>query len=409
MDTVNNPPDFRRDATIVGLVGIAHAISHFFHLLIPPLFPWLIPAFGISFIEAGALMTAFFAVSGIGQALAGFAVDRFGTRPILLGGIAMLALAGLLLSASDSYLMLMAVAIIAGLGNSIFHPVDFSILNKKISQDRLGHAFSMHALSGNLGWAAAPLAMTSIASLAGWRMAALFAGLLAILVFALFYVQHSLFEEDPPKETQNETGDPITTKVSTYAILRSNAVYLCFIFFLLTTTASGALQNYSATTLSAMYEVSLTRAASCLSAYLFVAAFGILAGGFIVKWQSQEKIIAYCLSFGAFCSLILAFGLIPVWMIMPLMAIMGFGVGVAAPSRDLMVRKAITQNLGESSYGRVYGFAYSGMDVGLALAPLIFGLFLDHGIFRALWIGIAFFFGMAVITALQVEKRSSSN
>ncbi len=72
-----------------------------------------------------------------------------------------------------------AVAALAGLGNSVFHPADFTVLNHRVSPPRLGHAFSVHGLSGNLGWAAAPIFLTSIAAAAGWRSAALGASIVA--------------------------------------------------------------------------------------------------------------------------------------------------------------------------------------------------------------------------------------
>src|SRR6185436_20912488 len=107
----------RNDATIISLVGFAHGTSHFFHFVMPPLFPYLMGEFGLSFTQAGALMTVFFVVSGVGQALAGFVVDRVGALRVLMGGMALLTLSGLLLSAAQSYLMLMMAAGVAGLGN----------------------------------------------------------------------------------------------------------------------------------------------------------------------------------------------------------------------------------------------------------------------------------------------------
>lgn len=71
----------------MGLVGIAHAMSHFSHLLLPALFPFIRQEFGLSFSELGWLMTVFFTVSGVGQALSGFFVDRVGARPVLFAAI----------------------------------------------------------------------------------------------------------------------------------------------------------------------------------------------------------------------------------------------------------------------------------------------------------------------------------
>jgi MFS transporter, FSR family, fosmidomycin resistance protein len=162
----------RTDFEIISLVGFAHGTSHFFHLVLPSLFPWLMRDFALNFTQAGSLTAAFFVASGIGQALAGFVVDRLGAQRVLWAGIVLFSLAGVVLGSATSYGMLLAAALLAGAGNSVFHPADFTVLNRRVSQPRLGHAFSVHGLSGNLGWAVAPMFMTGIAAFGGWRLAA---------------------------------------------------------------------------------------------------------------------------------------------------------------------------------------------------------------------------------------------
>ena len=363
------------------------------------------PAFGLTFTQAGVLMTVFFVISGVGQALAGMVVDRIGSKPVLFCGVLLLALSGLLLGAAQNYAMLMLAAGVAGAGNSVFHPADFTIINRRVSKARLGYAFAVHGLSGNLGWAAAPLLMTLVASQAGWRIAAYIAGGLAVLAFGLlFALRRDLDDEQNPSETGEMRADRVA--VSTLSVLSSPAVLLCFVFFFLITAAFGALQNFSVAALKAMYGLSLATAASCLSAYLLGGAVGIAVGGFVASRRAQHKIIALCLSFGALISLLLASNFVVGWIVLPLMAVMGFGVGIAGPSRDLLVRKAATQGLGEASFGRVYGFVYSGLDIGLATAPLIFGPIMDGGHFGAMWVGVALLQGLAVVSALRVGSRA---
>ena len=395
----------RSDFAVISLVGFVHAVSHFFHLVIPLLFPWLMPAFDMSFTEAGALMTVFFVISGVGQAAAGLVVDRVGSRPVLFGGVAMLALSGVLLGIAQNYAMLMLAAAVAGAGNAVFHPADFTILNRRVSKPRLGHAFSVHGLSGNLGWAATPLLMTAMATWIDWRAAAFSAAVVAVISgFALYLMQDSLEDKADHGMGSGKGGNQPT--VSTLSVLRSPAVLLCFTFFFLITAAFGALQNFSAAALKAMYGLSLATSASCLSAYVLGGAAGIAAGGFLATKRAQEQIIAVCITFGACMSLLLASGVAADWAILPLMALMGAGVGVAGPSRDLLVRKAATKGLGEASYGRVYGFVYSGLDTGLATAPLIFGAIMDGGHYPMLWVGVAIFQVLAVFSALRVGRNA---
>jgi FSR family fosmidomycin resistance protein-like MFS transporter len=172
--TLNSPAtavSFKQDASVIGLVGTAHMISHFSQLLLAPLFPWLKEEFSVSYAELGFLMTIFFVVSCAVQALSGFVVDRFGPRPILFGGLSLLGIAAFGYSVSTSYWMLAAFAVIAGIGNGVFHPVDYTLINRKVSAPRLGHAYSVHGITGSLGWALAPAMLVPLTFAFSWRVA----------------------------------------------------------------------------------------------------------------------------------------------------------------------------------------------------------------------------------------------
>ena len=400
MTTATLPPAARHDLETISLIGFVHGVSHFFHLLLPPLFPWLMEDFALSFTAIGVTMTVFFIVSGIGQAAAGFLVDRFGAARILGAGISCFALAGILLHFATGYPMLIAVAVIAGLGNSVFHPADFTVLNRHVSQPRLGHAFSIHGLSGNLGWALAPIFMTGIATASGWRNATLAASLVALLALALLFWRREALA-DPVCEHKEKSDHPAG---SLFDFLRVRAVWLCFLFFLLITAAFGAIQNFASPILQALYGLSITTAATALSAYLLGGAGGILLGGFLAKKNDQESLITLALGIAAGFAIILAAGILPGWSILPLMSAIGFCTGIAGPSRDLLVRRAATARFGQAAFGRVYGFVYSGLDLGLAMAPVIFGQMMDGGHFSHVLIGIAVLQTLAIFTALRVGK-----
>jgi MFS family permease len=399
-------PAAARDVRVIGLVSLAHGTSHFFHLLLPPLFPWLMRDFGLSFTEVGALMTIFFVISGTGQAVSGFLVDRFGPRRILFFGVACLALSGLALGLADGYAALAVSAAFAGLGNSVFHPVDFTILNRRVSLQRLGYAFSAHGLSGNLGWAAAPLFMAGIAAVAGWQWAGLGAAFLAAGVLALLVWQRDLLavEERSAQTAQPARAEPLS---SPFAFLQSSGVWLCFSFFFVTTLALGVLQTFSPALLSNVYGLSLAAATSCLTAYMLGGATGIIAGGVLASRSgSRDRVITAALSLSTVCALILAFGVVPAWSVVVLMAVLGFGVGLAGPSRDLLVRQAATAGFGKAAFGRVYGFVYSGLDAGFAIAPLVFGPLMDRGHFQGVLAGVAMLQALAILSALSVGVQS---
>jgi MFS family permease len=403
------PDERRRDAEVIGLVGLAHGTSHFFHLLLPPLFPWLMPEFGLSFTQAGFLMTVFFIISGIGQALAGFVVDRIGARPVLLFGVSMLTVSALALAAADSYAGLVVAAALAGTGNSIFHPADFTLLNRRVSTGRLGHAFSVHGLSGNLGWAAAPVFMAGIAAWSNWHVAALCAAAFGATVLGLLLLRRdSLHDVERAVVLPGASAsDAATHAAEQLGFLRSSAVWTCFVFFFLATSAFGILQSYAPSILGSVYGLSLALATAGLTAYLLGSAAGMVAGGFIAARRSDnDRVIALALGMAALMAIALASGGLPAWLVLPVMALMGFGVGAAGPNRDLLVRTAATAQFGKSSYGRVYGFVYSGLDLGLALSPIVFGPLLDRGQFAAAMAGVAVLQVLALLSALRVGRSA---
>lgn len=307
----------RREIEAIALVGFGHSVSHFFHLVIPPLFPWLMREFGLSFTEAGALTAVFFTVSGIGQALAGFVVDRVGARRVLLAGMLLFVAAATILGLAPNYAVLLLAAGVAGLGNSVFHPADYTLLNRNVSMPRLGHAFSVHGLSGNLGWALAPVFMTGITVLASWRVAAFAAALVAAVAVTLLWLRRDTITEPPLHASAHGTAAP----VSTFAFLGSGAVWMCFLFFLFITVAYAAQQNFGPSVLHSLYDMSLAAGASALTAFLLGGAAGIAVGGFMVaRQQAHDRVIAVVLVLAAVFALLLATGRVPVWSVTALMA-----------------------------------------------------------------------------------------
>jgi MFS family permease len=391
------------DARVIAVIGVAHGISHFFHLLLPPLFPWLMRDFGLSFVEVGAMTTVFFTASAIGQALAGFAVDRFGAWRVLHFGMTCFALATVGTACADSTAMLYVTAGLAGIGNSVFHPADFTVLNHRVSPERLGHAFSVHGVSGNLGWALAPVFVTGIATLYGWRAAALATSSVAVAGMLLLWLNRRVLYTDNCRPPANDM------KHGNFAFLSVPSIWLCFAFFFLITAASGAIQNFAMPILQNLYQLPLGLASTTLSAYLFAATAGVVMGGFIAKRNNSEHVVTTALSIAAALASLIAAAVVPASLVLPLMAAVGFLTGAAVPSRDLLVRRAATSRFGHAAYGRIYGFVYSGLDCGFALSPLVFGGFMNRGQFAWVLVGVAVLQSLAVLTALQVGRGVSAS
>ncbi len=385
----------RADARVIALVGLAHGTSHFYHLILAALFPWLKPAFGLSYAELGLLLTAFFVVSGVGQALAGFVVDKVGARSVLFFGMTMLGVSALVLSVAGSYAALMGGALLAGVGNSIFHPADYTLLNQRVSRARLAHGFSVHGISGNIGWAAAPLFMTTVAAFSSWRMALACAAILPFAVLAILVLNRARLAPEPKPVV---AAAPAAGE-GTLSFLRLRAVWMCFAFFFLTAVALGGIQAFASIGLMQLYGISRELATGSYTAYMLASAGGMLLGGFVgAGRQDHDRTVAIAFAVAAALALLLGVAVVPGWLALPLMALVGFFSGIAGPSRDLMIRAAAPKN----ATGRVYGIVYSGLDAGLSVGPALFGLVMDAGHPGWLFAGIALFQALAIVTAVGV-------
>lgn len=370
-----------QDLRTISLVGLAHGTSHFFHMLLPPLFPAFIREFGLGYSELGLLVTVFFIISGIGQALAGFLVDRVGARPVLLATLCCFVLAALAAAMAKGYGGLMLAAGLAGLGNSPFHPVDFTILNKRVSAQRLGHAFSVHGITGNLGWAVAPVFLIAISEATGsWRIAALGAGVLALCVLGLMLAQRQVIDdragEWAHENGASQKGKPAAKDEHPMAFLKLPSVWLCFSFFFWVTVSLSAVQSFAGPALGQLYGLPISTTAFVVTAYMVCGATGMVVGGFLVgRGQPLERTIAAAMSGTALLLLLTATGWLPPLWSAAAASLAGFGTGIAGPSRDMLIKRAAPPG----ATGRVYGTVYSGLDVGFALSAPVFGWLLDHG------------------------------
>ena len=387
----------RQDAHLIGLVGLAHLVSHFSQLLLPPMFPWLKDALNASYTQLGALMTIFFVVSCVVQTLSGFWVDKYGPRPILFAGLALLGVAAFGFSASTSYWMVAAFTVVAGVGNGVFHPVDYTLLNRKVSAKRLGHAYSTHGLTGSLGWALAPALLVPIALAKGWQAAMLVAGMLIFVVWVVLFLQRDKLEL-AQVEPAAKPGAPAENST---AFLKIPAVWGCFGFFFLYAIVISVIQAFAPEAARKLHDVPIGLAAACLTIYMVCNAGGMIAGGFMAaNPERAERVVGMAFSVAAAIALSLGLVDMPAAAVPVLFGLMGFASGTASPSRDMLVKKSTPEN----STGRVYGVVYSGLDIGQALAPLFFGLLMDRQLYAGVFIGLAAVQLTLIAGALNIRK-----
>jgi MFS transporter, FSR family, fosmidomycin resistance protein len=366
-------------------VGLAHGTSHFFHLLLPPLFPVFAREFGVSFTQLGLLVSVFFVVSAVGQAVSGFVVDRVGAKPALFAALACFVGAALATAAASGMTGLVLAAALAGLGNAPFHPADYTVLNRRVSKSRLGHAYSIHGVSGTIGWALAPVVLLGLSSITGsWRQAFVIVALWPALVLALLVWQRDAIddrlgpaggESGAAASSTSLAGKPAGDEHA-LAFLKLPAVWLCFSFFFWYTVALAAVQSFGGPALHALHGIPIEVASFVVTGFMACSAVGMLVGGFLTARDERlERVVAVCFGWSALLLSLTAWAALPAWAALATASLAGLGTGMAGPSRDMLIK----QSTPPGATGRVYGTVYSGLDVGFAVSAPVFGALIDRG------------------------------
>ena len=400
--------ELRHDAEVIGLIGLAHLVSHFFQLILAPLFPLLKDEFGIGYAALGLMVSVMYTISAISQTMAGFIVDRYGARRVLLSGMAAFSLALLLTGVATSYWMLLAVAVLAGVGNSVFHPADFAILNAKVNPKRLGYAFSTHGIGGNFGWLAAPVFSIGISTLYGWRAATILAGVVGLLLTAIIASRTALtgVQADPGRQRHKAEGARVRSLKDDVRALLSRPVLKCFAFFTFYAMALIGLQTFSVSVTTALYGAPLVTASAALTGFLFGGIVGIVAGGIAAAHSRRHNLVAATgMLIGAALTLLLASGALPLGLLIATMTLIGFFTFSTQPSRDILVRGATPPG----ATGKVYGFVYSGLDLGGSLSPLLFGWLLDQHLPQWVFGAASMFMLVALATVITLRPRQAES
>ena len=391
----------RRDRRVTSLIGVSHGASHFYQLALPPLFYLINQSEGISFALLGALTAAFYVTSAVCQPLSGFLVDKFGARRILLMGLGLLAGCTTLMGILPYYPVLFVLSVLAGVGNSVFHPCDYSIMNATISEQRIARAFSYHMFGGYVGYVSAPVAMTAIGTSVGWQPAIVIAGAVGLVLFAILWsgsrdFRDSTHERAESGAAEESFGDSIRT-------LTSPPVLLCWSFFFFVAMGQMGLMTFVPTLMKEIYAFELEAAAAFVSVMIGAIMIGVLLGGYLAdKLRKPDVIVTvgYCIATLMVTS-IWYFELVS-WQLFGIFAVIGFMYGVVFPSRELLVRAATPKG----ASGKVFGFVYSGMDFGAAVTPVLFGWFVDTGVSRYAFLCVAILWVLSIVIMLLTSSAT---
>ena len=376
---------------VVGAVSAAHFMSHYYIILLAPLMPFVRDEYQVTYTEIGLAFAVFNIVTAVFQTPAGFLVDRLGARALLILGLAIGATSFVTAGLVDSFWVMIAMFAIAGMGNTVYHPADYTLLSQHVPADRIGQAFSLHTFAGMLGSAVAPASLLVMQSSWGWRGAFIGAGVLGFAVAPLL-----LLVRDGTTTTANAATRPASDSSDAgWRLLLSAPILLNLMFFILLAMMSSGLYNYSVVALGALYGTPVTTANAALTGNLLLSAAGVLVGGLLVTRTKRHSLVA-TLGLTAMALSVVLVALVDLnsLALIAAMSLAGLFSGVIMPSRDMIVREVTPPG----SFGKVFGFVTTGFNIGGIVSPLIFGAVMDHGSPRMVFLLVAAFTLLGIVT-----------
>jgi MFS family permease len=370
-------PAMRASETrLVASVCLAHLVSHYYIVLLAPLFVFIRADYGVTYTELAFALTFFHLVSTVLQTPAGFLIDRTDPRLNLVAGLLLgasaIAVAGLV----DSFWVFIAMFGVMGIANTVFHPADYSLLSTHVPPERLTKAFSYHTSAGMAGSAIAPVTLLFMQGFVGWRGAFLAASIFGVIAALVVLLQREPPVERPHRSAPRQDHEPAQPTDDGWKLLLSRPILLNFAFFVMLSMLSDGMNQFMVVGLAALHNTPLTIASIALTVLLTMTAIGVLVGGVVAARTPHHTRVAACgLTVTGLMSATIGLWDPGALLLFALVILSGLSTGITMPSRDMIVRSVTPHG----SFGKVFGFVSTGLHLGGVVAPLIFGQFLDHG------------------------------
>ena len=358
----------RREVEAVGLISAAHFLSHFYQLALPPLFILIHDDLGVGYLALGSTVAAYNIATAVLQTPIGFMVDRIGARGVLIAGLAVNAAAIAAVGFAETYWGLMAAMIVAGAGNAVFHPADFALLSSSVDDRRLGRAFSLHSLSGSLGFAAAPVFVLFLASVWDWRTALVAAGAVGLALACALPAFSGSIRDNRARERKQKSAD--------WTLLLDRTILSFFGFYALSAAAGAGISGFSVVAFIAIYGASPELAGGVLTAFYLLTGLGVALGGYIAdRSKRPDAVLGICYAAAACALIAVATGALAFWLVTVAFCLAGAFRGIVNPSRDVLLKRLTPAG----AVGTVFGFVTTGFNVGLGTAPVLYGWMMDLG------------------------------
>jgi MFS transporter, FSR family, fosmidomycin resistance protein len=376
----------------VGSITVGHGVNEFFAIVIPPIIPLLVADLGITYGQAGFLVTVFFLMYVLFQLPAGMLADVIGKERLLVGGLFGMAAGIFLASTAQNYETLLVSQTIAGISGSAFHPTGMALISDYETESTEGKAMGVFGFGGALGTMSAPVVVGGVAAVAGWRLA-LGTGVAIGLVVSCLVVYLFLTAEPSTGAEPNATDGSRTDGGESRTTIRQG-IRSADLSFDLTITKGVVVLFFVTLVLSMQHRAIQTYTTAYVTAETGTSAsvgniafFALLVGGSLASLYAgdlADRFNRVVLGIGA--SLVTAvlvaatltlaavFGEVPIGVLTVILAVwfavIGAGMYTSYPVKNAMV----SQHAETASSGSLFGVIQTGSAIGSASGPAVFGV-----------------------------------
>jgi FSR family fosmidomycin resistance protein-like MFS transporter len=147
----------------------AHAGHHLLTSLTQPLLPYIQQEFNLDYSKSALVTSAFSISAGIAQIPSGWLADRIGPTILITLGVLGVAIGGVLVGLSSTFMMLIICFVIMGVMSAGYHPATTPLISASVPSNQLGRALGFHQIGGFISFFLTPFIAAGIAGAWGWR------------------------------------------------------------------------------------------------------------------------------------------------------------------------------------------------------------------------------------------------
>lgn len=370
---------------VVGPISVAHGINEFFSIVIPPIIPLLVADLGISYGQAGFLVTIFFIMYSLFQLPAGILADWIGKRRIMLVGLLGMSGGILLASLATSYEMLLVAQAITGISGSTFHPTGMSLISDVETEDTEGKAMGVFGFGGALGTMSAPLVVGGLAAIAGWRVALAGGALLGIVVTLSSIPFLASSESTSSQSARTDGGRPsrlrgiVRSVKGAVNVPLSRGIVLLFLLTLILSLQHRAIQTYTTAYITAESGASVSVGNLAFFALLLGGSVSSLWAGDLADRFNRELLglvaaIATAVLVGATLLVSQLLGELPFEVLLIVLSVWFAIIGVLMYASYPIKNAMVSEKANEEYSGSLFGIIQTASAMGSATGPALFGV-----------------------------------